>query len=281
MNNKMNTRNTTLLCNALAAAAILSGCTASGPEESAMTGEELRFRSLETAPWREIFRDPCTGDWQAHWFLDGLKAEVHTSDEGMILAAGPVQGDDSCHAVLWTRQLFEGDIRIDYEFTKIDDTTRNVNIVYVLASGSGEGEFTADITAWNDLRAVPSMRLYFNHMNTYHISYAAFDQGNEDPGNDYIRARRYLPETGKGLEGTDLYPDYLKTGFFQTGVPHRITIIRKGDDLFMRVRADGRELLCRWKTDEFPPIVSGRIGLRHMFTRIARYRDFSVSVPAD
>ena len=46
------------------------------------------------------------------------------------------------------------------------------------------------------------MRLYFNHMNTYHISYAAFRQKNDDSEEDYIRGRRYMPDAGKGLSGT-------------------------------------------------------------------------------
>jgi hypothetical protein len=153
-----------------------------------------------------------------------------------------------------------------------------VNILYVLASGSGAEPYETDIAAWSELREVPSMSHYFNHMHAYHISYAAFDQDNEDPSNDYIRARRYMPETGKGLEGTELEPDFSKTGLFEAGVPHRITVIRSGDDLFMWVRNGEQEMLCRWAIDAFPFIESGRIGLRHMYTRSALYRDFRVSL---
>lgn len=236
-----------------------------------------RFQQLCDADWQVIFSDPCTNDWRKRWFLDGLKGTASNDPEGMVLSAGPTQGDDSCHVVLWTRQVFKGNIRIDYDYTKLDDTIHNVNILYVLASGSGVGDYDTDIEQWNALREVPSMRLYFNHMNTYHISYAAFDQGNADPDNDYIRARRYLPETGKGLEGTALHPNYTRTGFFQKGVPHHITVIRKDDDLYMYVRNAQKALLCHWKTDAFPPISEGRIGLRHMYTRSARYRNFRVS----
>jgi len=49
-------------------------------------------------------------------------------------------------------------------------------------------------------------------------------------------------------------------------------------DLFIHVRNSEKELLCHWRTDRFPPVVEGRIGLRHMWTRSARYRDFRVSV---
>ena len=54
------------------------------------------------------------------------------------------------------------------------------------------------------------MSEYCNHMHLLHISYAAFKIGNADPQNDYIRARRYMPGTGKGLAETDIKPDYSR-----------------------------------------------------------------------
>ena len=112
----------------------LSGCVTSSSNEI-VDGEMERFRSIESEDWQEVFFDSCTNDWTAQWFLDGLKGSVENSPEGMALSAGPVQGDDSCHVVLWTKPVFEGDIRIDYEYAKLDDSINNVNILYVLASG--------------------------------------------------------------------------------------------------------------------------------------------------
>lgn len=246
-----------------------------------MNDEMKWFHALQTAEGREVFYDSCTNDWNELWSLDGLKAAVKNTPDGMELSAGPVQGDDSCHAVLWTKQRFEGAVRIDYEYTKLDSAMNNVVILYILASGSGADGFDSDIFKWNGLRDIPSMRTYFNHMNAYHISYSAFDQDNADPQNDYIRARRYLPETGKGLEGTALQPDYAGTGLFEQGVPHQITVIKQEDDLFMYIRNDRTDMLCHWKTDAMPSITEGRIGLRHMYTRSARYRNFRISVLKD
>lgn len=273
-------RRTGLLAAALVlvAGAALVGCSSTVTEGDGMDAEMQQFQELNGADWTSVFSDSCTGDWTENWQLDGLKATVESGSEGMTLSAGPVQGDDSCHAVLWSKDVFEGDVRIDYEFTKLDDSIHNVIILYVLASGSGEGVFDSDIFQWSKLRDIPSMRLYFNHMNAYHISYSAFNQDNEDPQNDYIRARRYMPETGAGLAGTELTPDYSNTGLFQQGVPHHITVIRKGDDLFMFIRNGETEKLCHWKTDAFPLITQGRIGLRQMYTRSARYRDIEISV---
>jgi len=120
--------------------------------------------------------------------------------------------------------------------------------------------------------------MYFNHMHTYHISYAAYPN-DQDSTEDYIRTRRYMPEAN-GLRGTDLAPDYFRTGLFKTGVPHTITVIKRGQELFMHVRNDEKQMLCHWKNESLPPILEGRIGLRHMFTRSARYRDFRIFAPA-
>ncbi len=236
------------------------------------------FLRLNNAEWKEVFFDSCTENWKTHWHLDGLKAKIDHSTEGMEFKAGPIYRDDSSHAVLWTKGSFKGDIKIEYEYTKTDTFTQAVTIIYVQATGCDEGPFKKDIFKWNDLRIKPAMRLYFDNMNTYHISYAAFPMANQDPGDDYIRARRYMPLAGKGLTGTELEPDYSRTGLFKTGVPYQITIIKRNDDLFMNIHGGGQNTLCHWKTSAYPPISEGRIGLRHMFTRAASYRDFRVSV---
>ncbi|HRZ98401.1 MAG TPA: hypothetical protein P5084_12665, partial [Paludibacter sp.] len=83
-------------------------------------------------------------------------------------------------------------------------------------------------------------------------------------------------ERGKGLSGTDLKPDYLRTGLFKTNEKYHITIIRKGDDIFMKTQNADKEYLCHWKTNEFPPLNSGRIGLRLMGSRVSEFGNFKV-----
>ena len=83
-------------------------------------------------------------------------------------------------------------------------------------------------------------------------------------------------------KGTALKPGYARTGFFATGVPHQITVIKKGRGLFMYIRNAEQELLCHWPNPDLPMIEEGRIGLRHMYARSARYRNVRVSVlPSD
>ena len=248
-------------------------------ERSAKASPETRakFAQLVEANWREVCSDPCTGNWRESWFLDGEIGTVTNTPQGMELRAGPEFRNDAHHMVLWTKEQFSGDLKIDYEYTRLDSETRCVTILYVQATGSGTDPYAKDILDWAELRKVPSMKMYFNHMNTYHISYAAYPNA-DDATEDYIRARRYMPEA-KGLRGTDLAPDYFRTGLFATGVPHKITVIKHEQELFMLVRNDEKQMLCHWKNEVFPPIVEGRIGLRHMYTRSARYRDFRISVP--
>lgn len=231
------------------------------------------YERLVAGAWRPVMTDACTSDWRTHWFLDGENATISHSPSGMDFAAGPTFGLDADHAVLWTRQEFSGDVKIDYEFTRLDHEHRCVTILYIQATGSGEGVYTKDIAEWSHLRRVPAMKEYFGHMFTYHISYAAFtNDETKDPG--YIRARRYM---AGALAGTELHPDYDPAGLFAPGVPHRICAIKADDQIYFRIENDRTVRLCRWRTTTFPPITEGRIGLRHMFTRSARYANVRIA----
>jgi hypothetical protein len=233
------------------------------------------FQKLSTGKWQLVFEDSCTEDWKRHWTLDGEKAKITHSNEGMDFSAGPIWKDDASHAVLWTKKSFQGDVKIEYEYTRTDEADRAVTILYVQATGSGRPPYARDIAEWAHLRKVPSMPTYWRNMNTYHISYAAFGASKDDPDADYVRARRYLPGPKASLRGTELQPDYFAVGFFDTGEPHNITVIKVKNKLFMQIRHKDRTVLCHW-VNTSRPISEGRIGLRHMYTRAARYHDFRV-----
>jgi hypothetical protein len=238
--------------------------------------DEAAFEKASAGKWKSIFSDACTGDWTEQWFLDGEVGQVSTGPDGMELVAGPEFANDAHHMVLWTKEVFEGDVKIEYDYTRLDDETRCVNILYIQATGSGEAPYASDISEWNELRRVPAMRMYFDHMNTYHISYAAFpnDEGNQS----YIRARRYMPNA-TGLKGSDLEPDYFPEGLFKPGVRHKITVIKKDRALFMKIENAEQTQYCHMTNPELPPINQGRIGLRHMFTRSSRYKNIRINTP--
>lgn len=231
----------------------------------------VAFDQATLGQWREIFSDSGSDDWKQRWFLDGEVGTVTNTPEGMVLTAGPEFKNDAHHMVLWTKESFTGDVKIEYEYTRLDEAKNEaVTILYIQATGSGKGPYHKDITQWNDLRKVPKMSTYFNHMHTYHISYAALP----DP---YIRGRRYVPEKD-GLKGSELKPDYFPEGLFQTGVTHKITVVKKARNLFLRIENAEQTYYCHMPNPHLPEITEGRIGLRHMFTRAARYKDFRVSV---
>ena len=260
----------------------LSGVIDDWLEETPMIFPDTGIRNNKAAfekaaartSWVEVFSDGCTQDWKAKWFLDGEVGTVTNSKEGMTLTAGPEFKNDAHHMVLWTKDTFEGDLKIEYEYSRLDEATNCVNILYIQATGSGESPYAKDITKWSELRKVPAMKTYYNHMNTYHISYAAH------PGTKkaYIRGRRYMPEK-QGLSGTELKLDYSTPKLFATGVKHHITVIKQDRYLYMRVENPDQVAYFHMINPDLPVISEGRIGLRHMFTRSARYANFRVSVP--
>lgn len=239
-----------------------------------MTKNDYNYKEISQDHWKEVFYDSCTGDWQKFWFLDGKKAVIEHSLNGMDFYAGKTFKDDSCHAVLWTKDSFAGDIKIEFNYTRLDRENRCVNILYLQATGMDEGPYHKDISLWNELREIPSMSQYFDKMHTYHISYAAFNHDEvSHPG--YIRARRYM---ASGLEGTDLNPDYDPEDFFEYGVRHKMTVIKSGHHLYLHIDNGSKSKLCHWHNTALPSINEGRIGLRHMFTRAARYSDIRIAV---
>ncbi|MCC5846280.1 MAG: DUF1961 family protein [Verrucomicrobia bacterium] len=227
--------------------------------------------------WRTVFHDEGTGDWQEKWFLDGEVGTVSNGRNGMTLTAGPEFRNDAHHMVLWTKESFAGDVKIEFEYTRLDNENRAVNILFIQATGSGEAPHVKDIHAWRNLRRVPAMRTYFHNMNLYHISYAAFTNDGLATSS-YLRARRYMPEI-QGLSGTDLQPEYESETLFIPGVPHKITVIKTDRDLYMRVENADETFHAHFRNTDFPIVTEGRIGIRHMFTRSALYKNFTVSVP--
>ncbi|WP_020571562.1 hypothetical protein [Neolewinella persica] len=238
----------------------------------AQTEAERNFQQLVDAPgWQKAFQDPGTRNWQRKWFLDGLRATVDNTPDGMVFSAGPVAGDDACHGVLWTKQSFTGDLKMRYTYTRTDTRETAVNILYLQASGAYD--FPADIASWRNERIIPSMRTYFNNMNALHISYAAYPKNG---GMDYVRCRQYPVQKGKKFAATAVAPDYFDTGLFRPGVPYEITVVKTSEWLFFNVKGGDKEQLFSWPLPSGDKIASGRIGIRHMYTRSARYGDVAV-----
>ena len=232
--------------------------------------DEIQFNELYQAGGQLLFSTNCKCDWKTNWSLDGKIGYVENSPKGMALHAGPELKNDAHHVVLWTQESFTGDLLIEYDYTRLDTCDRRVNIIYIQATGFEEGVYSKDIFEWNSLREIPAMSSYYNYMHILHISYAAFSAEG-----DYIRARRYRPDLYNKKKNTELGASY-NTGFFDTGVKHHITIIKKGFDLFMKVSNKAKTVLYKWNYAQHPEIVEGRIGLRQMQKRSSLYANFVV-----
>lgn len=222
-------------------------------------------------------------NWRENWFLDGREATVEHRDGGLYFAAGTVtKSDDPVeynkhHAVLWTKEVYEGDLKISYEMTRMDDSTYGTTLLYIQAQGLGTPPYVEDISAWNELREVPDMGTYFTHMNLLSLSFR-----------ENLRLKRYPWLNEELYEGPrGLIPDmvdYNGDGIRQ-GKTYGVEVEKRAESLKLKLveKESGRVMIDHsWDTTQIPDgiepkqIQKGRIGLRHMATRQFVYRDFKI-----
>ncbi len=230
------------------------------------------FEDSNSQEWKAVCVESGDGDWQRQWYLDGKVAEVRPTKEGLYFASGEEFLNDAHHGVLWTKETYTGDIKIEYDYKRLDEEHRCVNILYLCMQGIGEG-YNQEIKAWRHKREIPKMSLYFEHMTGIHISYAAFEN-TEDKTPGYIRCRRYQ---GGPLEGTLLEPEYDGSSFFETGIWYHITCIKEGNRIYFHVKNEAKEKLCYWTLAEELNTSEGAIGLRQMFTRKSLYKNIIIA----
>jgi hypothetical protein len=237
---------------------------------------DTKFFQLLNLPWKKQFTDSGKENWKGKWFLDGDLATVENTPEGMIFSAGPNPSESSSHAVLWTKDSFKGNVKIEWDYTRLDSADRFVNIVYIQGTGINEGKFKKDIRKWADFRREPYMKYYYDNMNLFHISYAV-----NSANNDYVRLRRYPTGPEHPFKETVILPDYFNTGLFLPYTTYHFTVIKMDDELFFEVKNDQVRKLFHWSVNKVNPVTEGRIGIRHMCTRVARYANISIAVIDD
>lgn len=239
------------------------------------------FKLSQSLNWKEVFYFSGQEDWQTHWFLDGLKANVKSTKGGLVFIAGSIKDDHASHGVLWTKREFENDILVQYDYTRLDTVEYAVNILYLHAQGKNEGIFTKDISEWQSYRDLPYMRHYFDNMNLLHVSYAAHYNRDDQTREQYIHARRYPTGPNRTFPQTGLGERNLVGQLIKPGVIYEITAAKIGERLLFSVKPKGKSEKERrsfeWDTSQFDPVTKGRIGLRQMWTRSARYANFKVS----
>lgn len=240
-----------------------------------MQAQEKNSPAVKWVKKELLFEDVGTKDWTEKWFLDGERAKLENLPLGMYYAAGSEAKNDTCHAVLWTKNSFQGNLLIEFDYTRVDTSKSFVNIIYFLATGEGTEEYPKDISLWNDKRKVPTMSKYFRNMHTYHISFAAITNNGKG---DYIRLRRYNPN-GLQLKGSDILPDNFDTGLFKPFHNYHLQVVRLDNYIAMLVQNKNDledSKLCEWDVSQVPSCDEGRVGLRHMYTRSAIYKDFKI-----
>jgi hypothetical protein len=179
--------------------------------------------------------------------------------------------------VLWTKASFSGDVRIEYDYTRLDSMTNEtaVNILYIQATGLGTEASPTDIFLSTAQRSVPWMKYYFLNMNALHISYAASGPGRSQ----YVSARRYPARSLAEFQaGTQIQPIYENVDLFEPGKTYHITAVKEGHRLVFIAERDGQTRRFEWDTSAYPPVTEGRIGLRHMWARSSRYGNIRVYV---
>lgn len=227
--------------------------------------------------WKLAFSDSGSSDWKDGWFVEGAKAAVVSSDEGMVFTSGPVPLEQASHAVLWTKRSFSGDVKIEYDYTRLDSMTNEtaVNILYIQATGLGTEESPTDIFLSTNQREVPWMKSYFLNMNALHISYATTGPKHAR----YVAARRYPAAALKDFQnGTQIQPVYENINLFKSGETYHITAVKEANRLSFTAEREGKTHAFEWDTSAFPPVIEGRIGFRHMWARSSCYKDIKVYV---
>merc|ERR1719162_1604253 len=229
-----------------------------------------------------LFEDSMTDNWQEKWFLDGKKATVRTGEDGLYFAGGTVTKHQdpiayhAHHAVLWTHQVFEGDIRIQYEMTRVDDSSYGTTLLYIQAQGIDTSPYDADIHAWKAIREIPAMSIYFKKMNLISLSFRK-----------ELRCKRYprMDDTGKLYPRGGLVEPMQDYAGIETGKTYHVEVEKRaGSATLVLYNAHKKAVLLEatWDTTQVsdrlePPLIKkGRIGLRHMSTRQFVYKNFTV-----
>lgn len=223
-------------------------------------------------------------NWRENWWLEGEKATVEHRDAGLYFSGGtvtkPMDREEyhAHHAVLWTRQEFEGDIRITFEMTRVDESDYGNTLLYIQAQGVGTEEYPEDIYQSRESRSIPAMDKYFTYMHLWSLSFRK-----------NLRARRYplrshIPDVEP--VGDTVYPHVDYIGMIP-GKTYLVEVEKRGPNLTLQLsdKETGEEYanytwdmtrVGKGEGREAPVIRKGRIGLRHMSTKQFIYREFKV-----
>ncbi len=244
---------------------------------------ETSTQEITTTDSEILLNDSMLSDWQENWFLDGEKATLEHRPEGLYFAGGTVTKEQdpeeyhAHHALLWTKQEFEGDIRISYNWTQVDTSDYGAVLLYVQAQGIGVEPYAEDISKWSELRKISAMEKYFTNMNLISLSIR-----------ENVRCKRYpwFDREGNMFQAGGLIDPMVEyDGEVITGRTYQIVVEKRNPMVSMTMTdtVTGKAIINHtWDTSKVdervePKLVTkGRIGLRQMSTKQTIYKDFKV-----
>ena len=234
-----------------------------------------QFDKLAKREWKLGLELQPEMNWQDQWTLDGNHCVVGNSSNGLEFQAGPEAGNNAHHGVLWTKESFAGDMKVEFDYTRLDEINRFVCILYFHANGIGEGAYTKDIHEWAHLREEPWMKTYFERMDMLHISFAAFGNDNDEP-DDYLRVRRYPVRPDRDFSQIEVAGTVHNTGLFLPQQTYAVTFVKTTDALGLHVKGADKELYHCWDISTVEPTHDGPFGIRHMWQKHACYNKLKI-----
>ena len=214
------------------------------------------------AAWQEQLFIPGTkGNIEKDWIKDGVNGKATYTNEGMLFDTANGTGD-AYSSILWTKQVFKGDVRLEYKFKRLNTNINNgksmVSMVLLYGHGIG-GQYPDDISTWK--RPV-SGQGFHKTMNHHSISYAT----------SYKRIRTRI-NTGRNL----VKPEYTHVPYFKPGVWHKIIVTKKGLKLSMEVENLDSKQKDVYSWDLPRTYNHGRVGFRQMYMYKNLYKDIKIS----
>lgn len=202
--------------------------------------------------WTLAFDDPGSGGWSGKYDLHGPPC-AQASNVGGIRLRSCASEDDSL--ILWTRQRFDGDMKVEYDYRILSNLSPTQEIASALLIGTGDGAtgLPADFAAWT----VPFDQGRYQNTNTLWMNYAYQNPASGDPLR--IRLRRNPGYNNLG----DAPPEFP----FNVGTTYHIVVEKVGSNFTVSVTGPSGTRSHTWSNSSIGGITGGYVGFRNMHFR--------------
>ncbi len=229
------------------------------------------------ARWIPALVDGGTDRWADRWLLSGdpdRGITVTNGPEGMTLRAGDGTDPRKDHAVLWTRAIFSGDVRIEYDYVVLDRYPTPIgeggycSAVLIHSRVASSAPLPADIGNWsseqrNSDTSGPALNAVIDGLQ---LNYAFVG----DPRGNPFRLR--------SNPGYRLVGESAGVPVFEVGTEYHLVIEKVATTVSIAANPPtGLSVSHSFASPEIGQHLYGRIGLRNMNHREARYRNIRIS----